>query len=95
MNAVSVACRRADAGWTCSVTVGTDGDATHHVVTVADQEMQTLAPSAADPVELVEASFRFLLAREPRESILRSFELPVIGRYFPEWDAEIRRMTGG
>jgi hypothetical protein len=39
----------------------------------------------------VRASFEFLLAHEPRESILRSFELPVIGRYFPEWQDEIRR----
>ena len=39
---------------------------------------------------LVEASFRFLLAREPKESIMRSFELPVIARYFPEYTDEIR-----
>jgi hypothetical protein len=49
-----------------------------------------LAPADADPTRLVRESFEFLLAREPRESILRSFELPVIGRYFPEWETEIR-----
>ena len=37
------------------------------------------------------ASFAFLLEREPRESILRQFELPVIERYFPGYEAQIRR----
>ena len=32
------------------------------------------------PERLLEASFEFLLEREPRESIMRSFELPIIGR---------------
>ena len=29
---------------------------------------------------------RFLLAREPKESILKTFDLSVIKRYFPEYD---------
>jgi hypothetical protein len=36
-----------------------------------------------------------MLEREPRESILREFELPVIGRYFPEYEREIQRRLGG
>ena len=43
----------------------------------------------------VEESFAFLLEREPRESILRRFDLPVIGRYFPEYEVEVRRRLGG
>jgi hypothetical protein len=35
---------------------------------------------------LVEASFRFLLAREPASAILRRFSLDVIGGYFPEYE---------
>ncbi len=39
------------------------------------------------PVErLVEASFAFLLEREPRESILGTFDLSAISRYFPEYE---------
>jgi hypothetical protein len=38
--------------------------------------------------------FEFLLQRESNTSILSSFELPVIGRYFPEYEDEIRRMLG-
>ena len=48
-----------------------------------------LAPGADDPVDLVRRSFAFLLEREPKESILRSFDLPVIGRYFPDYERTI------
>jgi hypothetical protein len=33
----------------------------------------------------------FLLKREPKESILRSFDLTVISRYFPEYEREMTR----
>ena len=48
------------------------------------------APLPADPVDLVRHSFAFLLEREPKTSILRRFDLTVIGRYFPEWERTIR-----
>ena len=34
-------------------------------------------------------SFRFLLEREPNTAILREFDLPVIGEYFPEFEREM------
>jgi hypothetical protein len=49
--------------------------------------LERLAPGAAAPENLVRGSFEFLLAREPRESILSAFDLPLIGRYFPEYEA--------
>jgi hypothetical protein len=70
-----------------------DGSATEHEVAVAPDDLARLAPGADDPADLVRRSFVFLLAREPKESILRSFDLPVIGRYFPEYEREIR--SGG
>jgi hypothetical protein len=36
--------------------------------------------------ELVRDSVGFLLEREPKESILREFDLSVIKRYFPDYD---------
>lgn len=88
---IRVDCRRADAGWSCSVTVGADAGATTHEVEVTSEVLGRLAPGDLEPTRLVRASFEFLLEREPRESILRSFDLPVIGRYFPEWETELRR----
>jgi len=67
-----------------------DAVATTHTVLVSGETLRELAPADADPSRLVTESFRFLLEREPRESILASFELPLIGRYFPEWEREIR-----
>jgi hypothetical protein len=87
---VSVDCQEATDGWTCRVRVGDDPAATTHDVTVTRDVLARLRPNVSAPDELVADSFAFLLAREPRESILRAFELPVIGRYFPEWESEIR-----
>ena len=78
------------AGWTCDVTVGTDAAATGHRVTVSQDLLASLRPGTTDPTDLVRDSFAFLLAREPRESILSRFDLPVIERYFPGWEAEVR-----
>ena len=38
-----------------------------------------------------EATFRFLLDREPKESILTRFDVTVIARYFPEFERELPR----
>ncbi|MFQ6117921.1 MAG: hypothetical protein ACE5LQ_06610, partial [Candidatus Bipolaricaulia bacterium] len=46
------------------------------------------------PERLVEQSFRFLLEREPKEAILKRFDLTVISRYFPEYEEEIARRLG-
>ena len=40
---------------------------------------------------LIKKSFAFLLEREPKESILSTFELSVIEQYFPEYPKEIRQ----
>jgi len=86
---IDVACVPGEGGWTCTVGVGRDRPTTHEVrVSVAD--LASLAPGAADPADLVRRSFGFLLDREPKESILRSFDLPMIGRYFPEYERTIR-----
>lgn len=90
MAEVSVRCDPAADGWTCLVRVSERGSATEHRVGVRPADLARLAPGATDPSDLVRRSFEFLLAREPKESILRSFELPVIGRYFPAYERSIR-----
>ena len=65
---------------------------TTHVVTVAPAYAAQLTGGALDTAELVRRSFEFLLEREPNTSILKSFELPVIARYFPEYERVIRTM---
>ena len=72
-------------------TVDDGRGATVHEVTVWPSDVARYAPDAT-PEQLVEASFRFLLEREPKESILRRFELPVIERYFPDYASRIAAM---
>jgi hypothetical protein len=91
MTSVRIECRPAQGGWTCSVTVGDDAGATHHEVGVSAADLERFGAGSHDPDVLVRASFNFLLEREPRESILRNFDLPLIGRYFPEFSDEIVR----
>lgn len=80
--------RISDAEFEVSVEEG--GTRTKHVVGVHPRDLERYAPSA-DPQELVRASFEFLLAREPKESILPRFDLSAIERYFPEYPTQIRQ----
>jgi len=92
---IEVECRAEGTRWVCSLMVGVDSGATHHEVIVSRDLLAELRAGAEAPDELVRDSFTFLLEREPRESIQRGFDLPLIGRYFPEWEAEIRRHPAG
>ncbi len=68
------------------------GGTTTHQVTVPPDALVRYGGDS--PESLIRESFRFLLEREPKESILRSFELDVIARYFPEYPREIKRRLG-
>lgn len=65
-----------------------------HRVTVTLDQLEDLS-GGASAEQLIEASFEFLLEREPKESILSEFELPVISRYFPDYSVDIRRRLSG
>jgi hypothetical protein len=94
---IDVRCEAIRGGaWACAVTVDDDrGDPTHHDVMVTTSDLEMLAPGATDPVDLVRRSFDFLLVRERKESILARFDLPQIGRYFPEYESSIRGYDPG
>jgi len=73
------------------VTVRERGSETRHRVTLSKLDFKRLTGGEATPEELVTESFHFLLERESKESILRSFDLTVISRYFPEYEREIAK----
>ena len=72
------------------VTVSEGSSQSRHRVSATAEELDRYG-GRDDPEALIEASFRFLLEREPKESILAAFELSVIERYFPEYRREIQR----
>jgi hypothetical protein len=98
MSAIDVACVEDPGGgaWTCAVRVRDDRSTTEHEVTVDEIDLPPALDGAGVPeVErLVTATFEFLLEREPKESIMRRFDLPVVARYFPEYPEEIARRMG-
>ena len=65
---------------------------TTHRVSLTDSDFERLSPGGGSKEDLIRKSFEFLLQREPNTSILSSFDLPVIGRYFPEYEDEIGKV---
>jgi hypothetical protein len=76
------------------VTIEEPGSRTEHEVTASTVDLERLGSSYESPEDFVRACFAFLLEREPKESILRSFDVSVIGRYFPEFESSIGRAPG-
>ena len=65
--------------------------ATTHTVTVSDQSLNNLTDNKVTKTQLLEFSFKFLLEREPNTSILSSFDINVISKYFFNYKDEVRR----
>jgi hypothetical protein len=73
---------------TAEVDLDENGEVTHHLVHLQPADVQRWGRGRT-PEELVRRSFEFLLEREPKESIMRDFDLSVIPRYFPEYEQAI------
>ncbi len=64
---------------------------TRHEVTMSRATYERLTAGEHTAERCIEAAFRFLLDREPKESILRRFDVTVIARYFPKFERELPR----
>lgn len=99
MTDIDVVCIPDPAGgsWSCAVRLREGGSATDHVVTVDEMDLPPALDGAElpDVERLVVATFEFLLEREPKESILQRFALPVVAGYFPEYPDRIAERFGG
>jgi len=92
-NSLTVRAERKGGVWVCEVEVEARGEASRHSVTVTAAELARWGRGEDEAAveDLVRRSFDFLLEREPPSSILRSFDLSVIQRYFPEYDQQMSR----
>jgi hypothetical protein len=88
---VSVRSTRLGDGWECAVDVADPRGATRHTVDVTDRDRRRWGRPDEPVEQLVRRAFEFLLAREAPQQILHRFGLSDIQRYFPDFDAEIRR----
>jgi hypothetical protein len=82
---VEVRCATEGDGYRCTVDVSDATGTSRHLVRVSGKEFDRWRRGRSVQ-ELVGDSFAFLLEREPRESILKEFDLSVIRRYFPDYD---------
>ncbi len=73
------------------VEVTDDAGTSFHEVTVPSGYVDELGVEDTALQDLVRESFRFLLEREPKDSILQEFELSTIESYFSDYPDEIRR----
>jgi len=80
-----VTCTADGDGHCCRVEVADGISTSRHLVRVSRSDVERWGRGRSVE-QLVRDSFDFLLRREPKESILREFDLSVIKRYFPDFD---------
>ncbi|PLX25923.1 hypothetical protein C0580_01000 [Candidatus Parcubacteria bacterium] len=66
-------------------------DKTSHRVSLERDYWQELTQKTLTPGQLILSSFMFLLEREPKESILREFDLKDINKYFSDYEETIKK----
>lgn len=81
--------KETDKGWEFLVEIVEEDSEVEIKVELDRTYWEKLTQSKTSPEELVKSSVEFLLQREPKESILREFNLQAINRYFPEYEREI------
>ena len=77
-----------------NVIVAEDDGETRHDVTMSRADCARLCGGPGTAERCVEAIFRFLLDREPKEAILGRFDVSVVSRYFPEFEAKLPAYLG-
>ena len=80
-----------DIQFICEVLLDENDRVPPFTVTVDKAYYERLTGRTVSPEILVEKSFVFLVEREPKEAIMREFNLSVIARYFPEYEEEIKK----
>ena len=68
-----------------------DSKTTSHTVTVTDKDLYNLTGDSITKIQFLGFSLDFLLQREPNTSILSSFDIKVISKYFSNYGDEVRK----
>jgi len=78
--------KETEGDWVFSVKIGEGESATTHAVFLQKEYWRKLTREKINPESLIDKSFKFLLQRESKESILRTFNLREIANYFSEYE---------
>jgi len=71
--------------------IDADGSESTHTVFVNPEYIEKLGWDTESTEDLLKKSFEFLLERESKESILSSFDLKDISKYFLEYEEHMRK----
>jgi hypothetical protein len=78
---------RLDNGWVVQVQLGEQSDEAGTYNVQIDQDLyERLTGGLTTPGDLMEETFKFLLEREPKESIQKTFDLDVVSTYFRDYE---------
>ncbi len=90
MDNIHIIEQKSQAGkWLFEVEIVNDGSS-RHLVTMDSDYYSQLTSEKLTPGEFVLKCFTFLLKHEPKESILKSFDIRDISKYFPEFEETIK-----
>lgn len=84
-----------DQGWHFEVTVTDDSGSSTHTVTLSKDFLKRVTQKASvhpTPKQVVLAIFRFLLRREPKESIMPEFDAETPKKYFDDYMDQLPKM---
>ncbi len=92
MAEIKIKTRENNLGWHFNVeVVDEDGPSTNHRITM-DRDFLTRIGADYQPEKVIRKSFEFLLSREPKEAILREFDITAISHYFPDYITNLKRL---
>jgi hypothetical protein len=75
-------------GWVFLVSIVKEEEETEHIVSLT-KKMFDRFDFKKTPEEIVRISFSFLLEKEDKNKILKSFDLSEISDYFPNFEKEL------
>lgn len=81
---IDIKTRASNMGWHFTVTVSDEKGPAFYTVTM-DKDFVTRIGAQLDPETVIEKSFEFLLEKEPKESILKEFDITTISHYYPDF----------
>jgi len=76
-------------GWRFTLRLRNEAGESVHEVRLAWADHELWSHGRLGPAKVIEALGRFLLARQPRDTIKPSFDAAVVRRRFPEVDTEL------
>jgi len=67
------------------------GSQTRHKVSMDREYYEKISSGIIGPEDFVKKSFKFLLKKEDKDSILKEFNIKQIREYFSEYETEIKK----